>query len=320
MATQPTTADVYTKRALLLLRYVNTLSGAQDKRLRLLGRVILGYLSTKPEGLRALRAMLKSITQVIEDTYDDIADDLGTSLEELLDIEAAWAIGIGGAGDAASASALKAAFKKLLILGYPIDDIVTVAADQFRNDVVAAIREAVLLGDDAKLRAVLGDGAALRNGLLDKARRQMRAVTDTAVHSAAYAGRLSTWQASGVNALQWHSILDNRTTVGCAIRDGKLYTLAFEPIGHDIPIERPPPRHYNCRSILLPLVLPDPENPPAQYQKQTFDAWLKKHSQAEQDAMLGAGRADMWRRGIITLSDLIGQRGQTLTLGDLRHA
>jgi hypothetical protein len=50
----------------------------------------------------------------------------------------------------------------------------------------------------------------------------------------------------------------------------------------------------------------------------TFEQWIDSLSPAEQDDVLGAGRADLWRRGVITKADLISQRGRVLTLAELR--
>ena len=50
----------------------------------------------------------------------------------------------------------------------------------------------------------------------------------------------------------------------------------------------------------------------------TFDSWLATLSQAEQDDVLGKGRADLYRRKVITKADLVNQRGRVLTLAELR--
>ena len=51
----------------------------------------------------------------------------------------------------------------------------------------------------------------------------------------------------------------------------------------------------------------------------TMESWLAGKSQAMQDAMLGKGRAELWRSGKITLTDLVDQRGRPLSLHDLRQ-
>lgn len=49
-----------------------------------------------------------------------------------------------------------------------------------------------------------------------------------------------------------------------------------------------------------------------------FETWLKGKSKAFQDEKLGPGRADLWRRGVITLSDLLDQWGNPLSLAQLK--
>jgi hypothetical protein len=54
--------------------------------------------------------------------------------------------------------------------------------------------------------------------------------------------------------------------------------------------------------------------------KTTFEAWLKKRSVAEQNTVLGVGKAKLWRSGKIGFSDLVDQRGNPLTLAQLQAA
>lgn len=49
----------------------------------------------------------------------------------------------------------------------------------------------------------------------------------------------------------------------------------------------------------------------------TFDQFLRGKPQEFADKMLGKGRAELWREGKITLSELLNQRGQPLTLKEL---
>ncbi len=133
------------------------------------------------------------------------------------------------------------------------------------------------------------------------------------------------WRAGWANGSAYHrtpkareSILDHRTTIGCAVRAGKLYTLDFQPVGHDIPIDQPPPRHWNCRSILVPMS-PD-FAPPGDGQDpytESLDAWLKRQPENVQDELLGPTRAALWRSGAIDARGLLGRGGETLSVAEL---
>ena len=52
----------------------------------------------------------------------------------------------------------------------------------------------------------------------------------------------------------------------------------------------------------------------------SFDDWLSKKPKAFQDKMLGPGRAQLYRDGKITLTDLVDLRGNPLTLEALEEA
>jgi len=49
-----------------------------------------------------------------------------------------------------------------------------------------------------------------------------------------------------------------------------------------------------------------------------YEDWLKGKSPEEQDAVLGKGKADLWRRGVITFRDMLDQSGRPLTLAQLQ--
>lgn len=53
-------------------------------------------------------------------------------------------------------------------------------------------------------------------------------------------------------------------------------------------------------------------------QDTSFEAWLSRQSQERQDAVLGPGRAQLWRDGGLTFRDLIDGNGRELTVEELR--
>lgn len=128
------------------------------------------------------------------------------------------------------------------------------------------------------------------------------------------------------------STLDTRTSTLCQVRDGKMWDTELKPIGHSLPYQRPP-LHPRCRSILQ-LVMKDwkelgfddveeiPESTRASQdgqvsEKTTYEDWLKSKTPEQQDAALGKGKADLWRRGVITFSDMLDQSARPLTLKEL---
>lgn len=90
---------------------------------------------------------------------------------------------------------------------------------------------------------------------------------------------------------------------------------------------------HNCRSVMIPetltfremgLDMPEPEIGERASSlgpldaNTTMDQYLNRVSESQQNEMLGKGRADLWRRGKITLSQLLDGRGRELTLQQLR--
>ncbi len=129
------------------------------------------------------------------------------------------------------------------------------------------------------------------------------------------------------------STLDTRTSTVCQLRDGLMWDLDKKPIDHDVPYQRPP-LHPRCRSILQlvtkswkELGIDAEEMPSSTRASQdgpvseqiNYENWLKSKLPEQQDQVLGKGKADLWRRGVITFADMLDQSGRPLTLKSLRE-
>lgn len=137
-----------------------------------------------------------------------------------------------------------------------------------------------------------------------------------------------------IKCKQWISVLDNRTTPTCMIRDSLLYTLDNEPIGHDIPYGDGPGRiHFCCRSIETLVarsfnemgIIADSDDGTRESMdgqvpaKTSYLDWLKTQSQERQEQILGVERARMLRDGEITVDRFFTRDGHFLTLDELRR-
>jgi hypothetical protein len=101
--------------------------------------------------------------------------------------------------------------------------------------------------------------------------------------------------------------------------------------GNTLPFNSGCPRHWGCRSLIVPITLSyrelgiDVDKPKGTRASDlgqipsdtTFDGFLKRHDAAYVDNLLGPGRAKLWRDGKITLNDLVNQTGRPLTLDQL---
>lgn len=176
------------------------------------------------------------------------------------------------------------------------------------------------------------------SGLLDVSRRHAESLVRSATQAVSQRARQAIYErnADVLDGVIWASTLDLRTTLGCAVRDQKQYSLPdFKPIGHDLPWGNGPgQRHWGCRSTSAPIVkswrdlgldlddLPDATRASMDGQvpsDTSFEVWLSKKSKSAQDEALGVGRAELWRKGLISFRELVDGRGRELSLQQLRE-
>ena len=170
---------------------------------------------------------------------------------------------------------------------------------------------------------------------LDISRRHAAALVQTSVQTVANEARMATFQANEdlIASYQWVATLDSHTCPDCAARDGLRWDTNDEPIGHSIRYANPP-IHFNDRCVLIPITktweelgvknMPETKigtraSTDGQVKASTtFEQFLDRKGAAFQDEVLGAGRAQMFRDGKITLADLTNGNGRPLTLAQLR--
>jgi DNA-binding transcriptional ArsR family regulator len=174
-------------------------------------------------------------------------------------------------------------------------------------------------------------------GVMDITRRNASTLVQTSVQAVANSARLETFRRNSdvIKGVKQISTLDSHTSDICIAYSGATWDLDGKPImGNKLAFNGGPPRHFNCRSVLVPITktfkdlgLNVPEGPSTKRAsdegpiaaKTTFDDFLSRKSQAYQDEVLGKGRADLWRAGKITLRDLVSGDGRPLTLQELRQ-
>jgi len=127
---------------------------------------------------------------------------------------------------------------------------------------------------------------------------------------------------------EWVAVLDSRTSLICASRDGTVYPLT------DDPVKSPkPPAHFSCRSTITPKVKAGFEDRVKKSARRiatgargktkvrhttTYESWLRRQPASFQDDVLGVSRGALFRRGRLPLSNFIDLSGKTLTLEELR--
>lgn len=349
-------ADFYTEHALDLLRFDASQRRAVRRILRDLEADLVAQLSrADPAGAtrtatkqRRLERLLEQVRDTIRASYRRADSALAGELRELADIEATFAadainrgVGFNLATVELTRNQAAALASDALVQGAPVKEWWQRQAGDTLQRFTDQMRLGIAQGEtnDQLVRRIRGgtqNGAPVQ-GFMDISRRNAESLVRSATQSVASAAREETYRQNAdiIASVVWVATLDTRTTVGCAARDGLRYSVGdHQPIGHDLPWDGGPGnRHWGCRSTSAPVVKSwrelgfDIDELPAATRASmdgqvpgdtSFEGWLSRQSQARQDAVLGAGRADLWRKGGLTFRDLIDGNGRELTLEELR--
>lgn len=139
--------------------------------------------------------------------------------------------------------------------------------------------------------------------------------------------------------------LDGRTSIICIARTGAAWDTDGNPLPESTRKERfpgPTPWHPNCRTTLGPLTktweelaeeatgvraklmetVPDSVRASADglipNNVHGFDDWLEDRGEADARAQLGPARYDLWKAGKLTTPQLLDNRGNVLSIAQLR--
>ncbi len=217
-------------------------------------------------------------------------------------------------------------------------------SEKFIQDVMGVVRTSMENGESASqtaTRLIGGTVAGVRvPGLIRSTRAQASAVASTAMTAVNTNARLATFQKNSdiISAIRQLSTFDNRTSDICIAYSGAMWDVeTLQPLPPtNLPFNGGPPRHFNCRSTVVPVVKSFEELgvealrgriPPgtrASMDGQVpadlkFDQWLRTRSPSFQDRLLGPARANLWRNGDITLTQLVDFHGNPLTLDQLEE-
>lgn len=183
-----------------------------------------------------------------------------------------------------------------------------------------------------------------QGGIMDTGTRQAQALVRTSVQQMAADSKMEMFRKNAdiLKGMMWLSTLDSRTTPLCRSRDGLLYDLDGQPIGHDNSFLGGPPAHWNCRSTLVPVTksfeeLGGTPGVTADYLEQigegtrasmngqvpaslTFDSWFNTLPKEDQIAFLGPKKYKIWKEAGLNFIDMVNSVGNPLTLQQLANA
>lgn len=207
------------------------------------------------------------------------------------------------------------------------------------------VKDAIVIGysegrtTDEIIRKLRGSRAkGYKDGVLNGTRNNVAAIVDTAIGHVAADTRRAFYERNKalIKAIKWVSTLDTKTTPDCFIRDGLLYMpITFKPINHNYKwLQGPGKLHFRCRSTETPITksyrelgIDIDELPPSERASMdgqvpadmTFRHWLDEQTEARQNQVLGLRRAKMYRDQGLTLDKFFSDKGELLTLKELKE-
>ncbi|WP_140920993.1 phage minor head protein [Limnobaculum xujianqingii] len=331
------------------LRMVNTLNQA-DAELSASLLASLDVMEPDSFSVRRLDSLLSSVRDINRQIYQRLYGSLTNELSEFIGYDSGFQLSLfdsllpdlvkerfpltGITPQQVYASAMARPFQGRLLSEWT-DKL---EADRMQR-ITNAVSQGYLQGETTEqiYRRVRGTKARnYQDGVLQTGRANATSVIKTAVNHMAAVARTEFGKANTdvIDCKQWRSTLDNRTTPTCIIRDCLRYTLDNKPIGHKIPYGTGPGRiHYCCRSTETFVVKSwrelgidvdeMPEGTRASMDGQVpagtnFRDWLQRQPYKRQVEVLGETRARLMRDGGIHPSEFFTDKGEWLTLEQLR--
>lgn len=279
-----------------------------------------------------LRRFYDEITEFADETYGELADKIVQDASQLAELETEW----NGSTFARfieeniiSPSDVEAQLAVFAggLLGGTFGNIRNLA-NAFRQNKVAQIVQNVSDGVTLRERNEQIKTRVQRVSGLQK--KQVGSLIRTITNHASVEARdiMMRMNESIFDGYEWVSVLDSRTSIICASRDGTVYPFT------DDPEKSPkPPAHFSCRSTITPVVKKQFEQRREKKtqrvaegakgktkvrQTTTYQSWLRRQPASFQDEVLGKTRGALFRRGELPISKFVDQRGKTLTLDELR--
>lgn len=279
--------------------------------------------------LARLENLLNQVKTRINEAYSDIGRITNADLRQFVDIEADFYINRLNRSFNEATNIEREPFRlpieellfgvigRQAILGATPTEWWRTARDNAFERVKRAYRVSGARGDDLDdlLKVVTGTRAnRFRDRVLQTSSRGAQTAARTFINalSNTILEAIISENEGNIAGTQHMSVLDSQTSDICIARSGVRWTVDREPIGHKFPFQVPP-LHPNCRSLIVPVF--DDRNPPAL----TFDDWFSTLGASRQNEIIGVGKGKLYRRGEITLRELVNQFNRPLTLDQLKE-
>lgn len=263
-----------------------------------------------------LSKVLASIKEVMDEGYAKLNGTLTDEMTDLAEHEVAFqvrsvqAVGSFGLMTKPTREMLKAAVETKPFEGRVLKEWGKDLSDAAFKRVRDQIRMGFVEGESTEniAKRLRGTRAAnYKDGVLNMSRNGAEGLVRTAINHTANAAKGEFYKKNKkiIRALRWTSVLDRRTTVICASRDGKEYPVDSGPR---------PPAHWRCRSTMTALLFDIPDPP-----VETYQQWLSRQDEDVQAEVLGKTKAELFRKGGMDLDRFVNQSGNEYTLEQLKR-
>lgn len=287
------------------------------------------HLTTTDYGTARYYAIIQSLQTALAQTYGDFSAAATKGVDQFTQYQSEFTLKALGGAVAANVKLNVPDYKRIanqaLATKIPFTSnqhSVHTALDAFgkakSDQIVNEIALASSLGESP------GQITSRVIGIQTLQKRQAATLVRTInAHLASYA-RMQTLQANQDVLDGWIAVatLDSHTTLICMGKDGHHYTWS----------DPQPPYHYNCRTVISPVVkqqysLPvqgtraarGPSGKTEQVSgKSTYQSWLKKQPADFQKEVLGEERYKLFTKGGLSLSKFTDSADNTYTLDQLK--
>lgn len=330
-------AERMARRALLGARYDAGLARDIIALLQKLESDLVGQIAdidvtgvARAQARRArLTKLLEQARKAIRDSYRRVRVLSENQLDQLFEIEAdATRLAVNGAfqdvgvrlGAALPSESYMAALaEETLVLGQPASSFWARQELNLVNAFRGQMEQGLMAGETVpnlirRIRGGTRDGVTVP-GIMATSRAHAAAMVRTAAAGVGNGARFAVFEAN-LDVIKEYihlSRLDGRTSATCIARAGKRWNAKSRaPIGHNMPFQ-PPPLHWSCRSVIVVRVIGGelPTN-------QNGEQWFAGLDAATQNDLFGRSRAELYRSGDISISQLLDQSGRPIPLSALR--
>jgi SPP1 gp7 family putative phage head morphogenesis protein len=330
----PTAEEKYLDRqvahGIYINRYSSGLANRFEKELNEgINKALAEYIMSDPETKAAVLKTNNNINIIISEVYKNIKKKYNDEMRSFVNFEMSFqkkhTENIAGV----ELSLIPPKGVTSIIKSTPVGDYETISkwfkssSESTYNNIASNINRGLDQGKsiDAIVKELRGTKKlGYKDGLLQTSKNNARAFVKTSVKAMETKTQTELWRENPdiVKRYEWVSVLDGRTSVICAERDGKTYKVGEGPL---------PPAHPNCRSSVTPVFNDKAkQSEKARYAisgKQapgtTYRDFLARQPAAFQKQVLGARRYEAFKKDKNVIDKFVSPAGEIYSVKELEQ-